>query len=372
MDRVRELAGRRQEPVVTSLYLDVDGRHNPRPVDYQRHLTTLRKQVEERLEGDGEKPPHDYRMSVRGDLERIGSFVTEGFDRSNVRGLAFFACSAHDWFEVVELPFAVGDQAALDERPRVRQLELLLAEQRTYGMVLVDRRRVRVFRATPEAFEELTEKYEFVGSRKERGGPNGPGLQRHVDENSRRHYREFAGVIRDAFAQHPVDEIVVGATEEDFAEFRGELDRDLAERICRLVSIDTTAPPDEVRTAVNGVAEQRVEQRRSEVLDRFAAAVNGEEPAAAGLAQVIDALNMKRVELMLVSEGYVARGRRCPADGMLALEGEECPACGTPLEDVEDIVDEAVVRALEADAPVYRIPDDRLQRFGQIGAILRW
>jgi peptide subunit release factor 1 (eRF1) len=272
----------------------------------------------------------------------------------------------------VQLPFAVGDQAALDEHPRVRQLELLLAEQRTYGMVLVDRRRVRVFRATPESFEELTEKYEFVGSRKERGGPNGPGVQRHVDEISRRHYREFAELVRDAFAEHPVDEIVVGATEEDFAEFRNELDRDLAERICRLVSIDTTAPPDEVRTAVNGVAEQRIEQRRNEVLDRFAAAVNGAEPAAAGLQQVVDALNMRRVELMLVSEGYVERGRRCPADDTLVLEGDTCPACGTPLEDVEDIVDEAVVRALGSDAPVYRIPDELLERFGQIGAILRW
>jgi peptide subunit release factor 1 (eRF1) len=359
--------------VVTSLYLDVDGRHNPRTVDYERHLTTLRKQVVERLEaGDRDKPPHDYRMSVRGDLERIGSFVSEGFDRSNTRGLAFFACSAHDWFEVVELPFAVDDQAALDERPRVRQLELLLAEQRTYGMVLVDRRRVRVFRATPEAFEELTEKYEFVGSRKERGGPNGPGVQRHVDEISRRHYREFAEIVRDAFAQHPVDEIVIGATEEDFAEFRGELDHDLAERICRLVSIDTTAPLDEVRTAVHGVAEHRVEERRSEALDRLAAAVNGAEPAAAGLQQVIDALNMKRVELMLVSEGYVERGRRCPADDTLALQGDTCPACGTAMEDVEDMVDEAVVRAVDSDAPVYRIPDELLRRFGQIGAILRW
>jgi hypothetical protein len=42
------------------------------------------------------------------------------------------------------------------------------------------------------------------------------------------------------------------------------------------------------------------------------------------------------------------------------------------MRDVEDVVDEIVGRALAVDAPVYRVPDGRLQRFGQIAAILRW
>lgn len=374
LGRVRELAGVRQDPVVTSLYLDVDGRTNPRPIDYERRLNNLRKQVEERIEpAGGEKPPHDYRTSARADLDRIDQWVEEGFDRSQTRGLAFFACSAHDWFEVVRLPQPVNDEVALEKHPSVRQLELLIAEQRSYGVVLVDRGRVRVFRDSADGFVELATEKEDQGSRKERGGYAGPSVQRHAEEIGRRHFREFAQTVRSAFATHPVDEIIVGATEEDFTEFRAELDNDLAARICRRVSISTNAPDEEVRAAVEDVAAQRTEQRRTEVWQRFDAAMSGAEPAVAGIADVLDALNEKRVELMLVDEAYEEPGRRCTTDGLLMLQAGTCPADGTPTEAVDDIVDEAIDRALEMDALVYRPPDGRLlDGFGHIGAILRW
>jgi peptide chain release factor subunit 1 len=372
VERVRELAGQRHQPVVTSLYLDVDGRRNPRPVDYKRHLTTLRKQVEERIEGEA-KPPHAYRMSVRGDLERIRQFVCEDFDREGpVRGLALFSCSAERWFEVVELPFDVGDQAALDQRPRVRQLEMGLAEQRTYGVALVDRRRIRIFVSTPERFAEVGEKYEDLRSRAERGGWNGPKIQHHADEIAHRHFRDFAAVLRDTLAAHPVDELFVGATDEDLAEFSGELDHQVEPLITGRVNAGTTAPVEEIREATAHAVEERTRQRRAQLLDRLGAAVNGEEPAAVGLGPVLEALMMRRVELMLVDEDHTAPGRRCPKCETLALDAAECPACGTPTDAVEDMVDEAVVRALGEDAPAYGYDAEQMAGFRQIGAILRW
>jgi peptide subunit release factor 1 (eRF1) len=373
MQRVRELAGQRHQPAVTSVYLDVDGRRNPRPIDVERHFKDMRKEIEERLEAEGPKPPHAYRMSVRGDLERMQRFVAEDFERQGpTRGLALFSCSHDRWFEVVEVPFDVHDQAALDERPRVRQLELVLAEQRVFGVVLVDRRRLRVFRASPDGFEALAERFEFVGSRHERGGWSGPGVQRHADEISRRHFREFGEAVHEVFRKHPVDEVLVGATEEDLAEFRVDLHPHVAERITATITATTSTPLEEVREEVAQVAEQRIEERRNAVLQRFTEAAAGAEPAATGLQQVVDALNEKRVEVLLVDSRLTASGRRCPRDDTLSLDARECPACGTAMVDVEDMVDEAATRALDLDAPVYSVPDDRLQRFGQIGAILRW
>ena len=57
MQRVRELAGQHHQPAVTSVYLDVDGRRNPRPIDVERHFKDMRKQIEERIESERDRPP---------------------------------------------------------------------------------------------------------------------------------------------------------------------------------------------------------------------------------------------------------------------------------------------------------------------------
>ena len=85
---IRSLAGFRAERApVTSCYLDVDGRRHLRQQDLEHEVGTVLKHARTKANG------HD---SVRRDLHRIESFVKAGLDRSRTRGLAIFACSAHD------------------------------------------------------------------------------------------------------------------------------------------------------------------------------------------------------------------------------------------------------------------------------------
>jgi peptide chain release factor subunit 1 len=374
MERVRELAGERHRPVVTTCYVDVDGARNPRPVDRERHMANLRRELERRLEDEHGRGglPHDYRTSVRSDLERMERYVSEELDRGGTRGLALFACSAEDFFEAVALPFAVHDEAALDTRPRLRQLELGLAEQRTWGVVLVDRQRLRLWVADATGLHSLGDRTEHVGSRQEQGGYAGPRIQRHADELARRNFEEFAAAVAYAFHDVDVDGLLVGATGDDLVAFLDELDRGVAERVAAHITVGTNAPDDEVRAAVARAAELLTEQRREEVLRRLEAALDGAEPAAAGLNAVVDALLEKRVEVVVVEDGYTASGFRCTSCDMLALEGGACPSCGAGMEDVDDMVDEVVTRALRENAAVLCAAPDRLRRFGHIAAQLRW
>ncbi len=63
---------------------------------------------------------HDARLrangdaSVRQDLHRIEELVKGGIDRSNTRGLAIFACSAHDLWEVIPLPVPVSNRVVIN------------------------------------------------------------------------------------------------------------------------------------------------------------------------------------------------------------------------------------------------------------------
>ncbi len=96
---IRELAGIRGEAApITSCYLDVDGRRLIRHQDVEQEL-------EATLRGAGASS--NGHRSVHQDLQRIQAYVRAGIDRKATRGIAFFACSASDLWEVIELPVPV-------------------------------------------------------------------------------------------------------------------------------------------------------------------------------------------------------------------------------------------------------------------------
>ena len=124
------------------------------------------------------------------------------------------------------------------------------------------------------------------------------------------------------------------------------------------------------RAATAQVIEERARRRERESLDRLVQGVGSGGRAAAGLADVLAALNEARVETLLVAQGYSAAGRVDRESGMLApTDGPGSAA----LEAVPDVVGPAIDRALAqaADVLVIRRHDD-LGPLGGIGAVLRF
>ena len=92
-----------------------------------------------------------------------------------------------------------------------------------------------------------------------------------------------------------------------------------------------------------------------------------------GLADVLAALVARRVETLLVSEGYEAPGWRCRACGYVGVRGRGCPLCAADMHQVDDVVEEAVEEALNQSCRLAMCranPD--LDVLGRIGAILRF
>ncbi|MDP1805667.1 MAG: hypothetical protein Q8K72_10910, partial [Acidimicrobiales bacterium] len=137
--RIRDLAGFKGEDApVTSVYLDIDGRTRIRARDVEMALERMLRPVRERQH----QPGHD---SVAADLKRIEDHVKAGLDRSHVRGMAMFSCSAHDFWEVVELAVPVRDRVVVNHTPYVRELEAVVAQHQRFAVLVVDRQRARLF-----------------------------------------------------------------------------------------------------------------------------------------------------------------------------------------------------------------------------------
>ena len=367
--RVRSLAGYQGSPVVTSCYLDVDGRRFPRHVDYETRLDHLVRQAKERASGLG---PQAAR-SIEADLDRIAAWVGGGFERSRVRGLAFFSCAADDFFEVVESPRPVRNEVVLNQTPHVRQLQSLLDEYERFLVVLVDRQRARLFRFELGELEEQTEVFDAVPRRHDQGGRSAKNIQRHTDELAHRHLKHAAEVIFEAVQGRPVDHLVLGGPQEVVREFETLLHPYLRERVAARLSVMVTASPEEVRHAALEV-ECEVERRlEATLVSRLRDGVGSGNSGVAGLETTLRALVERRVDVLLVSDGFESPGWRCPSCRFIAVMGRGCPVCGASMELVDDVVEHAVEEALTNNTRVQIVRENAdLDVLGRIGALLRF
>ncbi|MGH9021785.1 MAG: Vms1/Ankzf1 family peptidyl-tRNA hydrolase [Acidimicrobiia bacterium] len=368
-ERVRALALQEHDPGVTSCYLDVDGRRHPRPVDYELRLDHLLREARSRAEQTGNKL---LLRSVEGDGERIGSFVRGGFDRSDVRGLAFFSCATAGFFEVLQLPRPVSNQVTLGRSPHVRQLEALLRHFERFAVVLVDRQRARLFRFELGSLTERTEVFDAVPRHIDQGGWSATNIQRHVDELAARHLRHAAAIAFEELSRRPVEHLVVGGPKEVVAAFEALLHPYLRDRVAHRLSVRVGATVEEI-ARLSLETEELVEQRRElELVARLRDRL-GSGGAVAGLAPALEALVERRVDVLLVSDGFSAPGWRCGSCHFVGLRGRSCPACEAKMEAVEDVVEQAVEEALAQNCRVEVIRESAdLDVAGRVGALLRY
>ena len=362
--RIRDLAGFKGEDApVTSVYLDVDGRRRIRARDVELALERMLRPVRERGTG-----------SVAADLKRIEDHVKGGIDRSRVRGLAMFSCLAHDFWEVVELAVPVRDRVVVNHTPYVRELEAVVAQRQRFAVLVVDRQRARLFLFHQGELLDQQERLDVLPRHDDDGGQLGKDqVAGHTAAAAHRHLKHAAGA---AFALHQeqgFDHLVLCGPDEITAELEREVHAYLRERIAGRIHLPVSAGAGEIRQAAEDVESGVERAREAMVVNRLREAVGSGAAGVAGLQPVLDALVARRVDTLVVSEGFEAPGWRCPSCAWVGTLGRRCPLCDADMEQVGDVVEEAVEEALAQACRVSVCRDNAdLDVVGRIGALLRY
>ncbi len=369
-DTVRSLARfRANDAPVTTCYLDLDGRVLPTHKDVLRAFDALVRQAHGRFNGDTTHP------SVIADLERMTRHV-KGYRRSQARALAMFSCASGGLWEVHELPARVNNQLVVHPSPYVRQLEEIVDEYERFGVLLADRQRARMF-----LYEmgELVERTEMVEEIERRGEDNRGELyktrqDRQIAEQVHQHLRHAAQLAFAVQQEFGFDRLLVGGPNEIHSDLMAALHPYVRSRVAdETLSVPSGASLAEVRQAAREVEERLGRKKEAMIVDRLRQAVASGGRGAGGLRAVLAALNERRVDLLLVSRGYVAEGWRCAACGALFTMGRRCGLCGADMTLLDDVVEEAVHEALTQQVRVnVCVGSADLDVLGRIGALLRF
>lgn len=363
---IRDLAGFKGEGAsVVTLYLHVDGRRYVRPVDYTQQLDQMLRAARDR---------HGGLPGASDALQRIEDFVKTSFDRSSTRGLAIFACANPDLFEVFELPVGLKHQLVVNTSPNVLQLEKVVEDYEPLGVLLADKQRTRMFVFEMGELVERSEAFEPLPRHEDdKGDFDRDHVRDHVANASHKHLKHAAEAAFRVWQERPFEHLVVGAPDEINRELEKDLHSYLKEKLRGRIPVGVTASLDEIRTAALEIEAQLERDREAAVVNRLRDAAGARNGGVAGLDDVLGALSDKRVELLLVSEGFESPGFRCDSCGRLAAKGRTCPSCAAEMRKYDDIVAEAVEEALTQSTQVeVCVGNADLDVLGRVGALLRY
>jgi hypothetical protein len=367
---IRALATHRGEPAVTSVYLDVDGRSRPVADDYRAAFIRLADNLRHRVHAAGDRR---LLRAVDADIDRMRAWLGPDLDRSATRGLALFSSQApEDWFEVVQLPRPVHDDAGIGSTPRVAQLLAVLDDHERSVAVLADHRRVRVLLLELGELAEIAQLVDWedraVDTTVELGG-----YQRHTDDRTRHHDERAARLVEHAIARWPTAPIVVAGPDRAVAGLERHLRPETSDRIVGRAGLSVAAGTREIHDAVAATAEGVERRHEAEVVERLrqAAARSGRR-GVVGLEATLAALAEQRVGTLVVSQGFRAPGARCPACAHAGIALRQCPTCGATTVEIDDVVEDAISQALTQGATVRFASGTELDRYGHIGALTRY
>jgi peptide chain release factor subunit 1 len=363
---IRELATIKGERApITSCYLDIDGRRLVRHQDLEQEVGAVLR---------GARARAGSHASVQHDLDRIERLVQDGVDRSRVRGLAIFACSADDLWKVVELPVRVESRVVINPMPAVGQLEALLQDNEAIGVLLADKHRARLF-----VFElgELVEHSELF---EEPGRDEGPRGERDrgdnaqsVEERVHQHLRHAADVAFRVWRRHRFEHLAIAAPDQLVATLEAALHPYLRDRLRGRLQVPVGAAHGAVLAAAQQIESDVIRRRDAALVDRLRSAVAGGRRGVAGLGAVADALADHRIDWLVVSKGYDSPGWRCDRCGRLATIGRRCKRCGDEMVEIDDLVEEVTQEALAQSCRVDICTGNAdLDVMGRIGALLRY
>jgi peptide chain release factor subunit 1 len=307
------------------------------------------------------------------DVERIERFFEYEHDRQG-RAVACFSCQAHKFWRGYPLLVPVPSTVHVGRRPYVKPLSDLWDNYGRFGVIMIDREGARLFIYHLGALEESAGTLGTEVKHHKQGGWAAQKLQRYEDQEAKHNLKDAAEWADAYLNQQRVTRVVLAGTEENLAQFRGQLPRGLEDKVVGQVSLDTNASPTEAWEHAFEVAQEAQRRAEEEHLDQIITVAHKGGAAALGLADTLAALQQGRVHQLLVASEFHAAGRQCANCGAFVLTDlTACPYCGGKLVVSSDVVNLAVHRAIDAGLKVSALDrSPRLVEVGGIAAVLRY
>ena len=360
---LRELLDYQSHHPVLSVYLNTEPSEGNADA-YKLRLRTMLKEV-----------------NMPEDVSAVERYFDHEYDRSG-RSMAVFSCAPEEYFRAYSLAVPIRNRVRVGDHPHVKPLADLLDSYGGYGVALVDKQGARMF-----SFHlgELREQEGMMGEavrHTKRGGASSlagrrggvAGKTKHAEEVAGRNMKEAAEFAAHFFANNNVRRVLIGGAESNVAPFRAQLPKAWQSLIVGTFPMSMTAGKDEVLERAMQIGREAERRRETELIKTL---INNASKGRGGVVKLDDTLRSVhegRVQSLVIREGYRAPGYRCKGCGYITgQQHKKCPFCGNTFKKIPDAVEMVVRKVMQQGGEVEVLHEDQnTERFGHIGAILRY
>jgi peptide chain release factor subunit 1 len=336
----------RTQPSTLSVYLNVDqSERSNRNRGFEEELKVRMANIRRAI--------HDAREleAFQTAAHQVEDFVSAY--EPNARGLVLFFDVVDGFFWHQELGVRIHSQVRWDRELFLQPLANAVDQFERYGIVLVDRSRLRLFAAFLGEIEEIS--------------PEGPV----PGANLRHVVMEVDRLVQTRQVQH----LVLAGDSEVTSELRGRLPKRLALRVIGTVNVAMDAAARDILSATQMIAEEYEHTSEAQTVKEIVRAAGQDGKTVAGLGRTLKAVNAERVWELIYSEGFASPGFECTrCAALFSRERKSCLYCGSSVRPVGDVVERAVEHAVRKGAKIEIVTGEAaasLYNMGGIAAFLK-
>lgn len=287
--------------------------------------------------------------SLRADCDRIHDLAPR-LDADPAPAAAVFASAEDGIFEYLPLTVPVWDHASVGHRPYLRPLRAVPPPLHS-AVAVVERQRVRLYRARDGEVEQLAE----LGA--DLGKPNYGGFHGYEERSARSHaeaetthlLRRAAAALAEEHQRRPFDLLAIGGHEETAGDLVPHLHPYLRSlEIATFVVDPGSLTLSAVREKASELAEEVRRHREVAQVEAVATALASGERAVAGSLPVVEAVNARAVDLLVVAGTFTKPGWACASCRWLSRTEDTCAMCGERMSDTEDVLAAAAEQVLDS------------------------
>src|SRR3954447_1344284 len=307
-DRLRELAETRSAAgKVLSVFINLDPRHFAAPPARATEINAVLDEASRTIRDHGSLT-HDERTALQHDVERVAEQLRNGASNTEgARGLAIFASEPNGLFEVMKLPRPVQHKVVIAEAPCVEPLAQIGAGE-LWWLVLCDRRRVRLLAGTVDGLVELWRQDDEIHQQHDQGGWSQARYQRSVDKEAEDHLRAVDAELQRRLRETRIAGLLLGGPNETTKHLKSMLHADVSKCVAGRFDVDVwNTSADDVLEAARPVLDELGARRDAELLQRVEEGLGTGGRAAAGLSDVLSAVHERRIDTLVVQDGFNAK-----------------------------------------------------------------
>jgi peptide chain release factor subunit 1 len=357
------------KPVV-SLFLDM----SVNAENKRTHQIFLNQQRARFAELNSERDSH-HREPLGAAFARVDAWLETEFNQAN-KGVAIFSELGGSWFEALQLPVAVRNRLIIADRPAIGQLTEVLGGARRYGILMVDREKLRmhaVYLGEVIAEESFTMEPYPTPHDVKAGGFAAKDHQKRKEEEAQRFFREFSGHVDTFDRRHAPQRWIVLGTDENRSAFRGHLSPGIVAKVVHEAHSPMEASPSQILQRLDAFFVEDAMRDRAEVVERVRERVRNQHFAIAGLNDTLEHLQEGKVETLVLARDLVQDGAQCTTCSFYLLRRNGgCPYCGGDLREGVDLVESMLRIAAEQDVAIEFADPAPLRELDGVGALLRF